>query len=119
MTRLASLSLPIIRFVDQFSGESVGMRVDLEFDGDKTAAGIYVHSKLSESIGTCINAFAQCLLSGETQPGVWLPEEKESMQNRRMFLNRASEGCQRLVLNRPAWQIESEPTRIGLGMYVY
>lgn len=119
MSKLASFSWPITRFVDQFVGESVAMRIDIEFNDEKTASGIYYHEKLSESLGACVAAFARCLLNKETSPGVWHPEEPGAMINRKSFLKDASEGCQRLILNRPPWQIESDPTRIGLGLYVY
>lgn len=119
MTQLASLTWPITRFVDSFVGESVAMRVDIEFDEGKAASGIYYHERLSQSLGSCVGAFARCILDGNTEPGVWYPEQKEAIKNRKIFLNHASEGCRRLILNRPAWQIESEPKRIGLGMYFY
>ena len=118
MTKLASFSWPITRFVDRFVGEAVAMRVDIDFNEGKSASGIYVHSALPQSIGTCVSAFAQCLLNDESQPGVWYPEEKEAMVNRKRFLEDAAEGCQRLVLNRPGWQLESDPQRVALGIYV-
>eukprot|EP00210_Caulerpa_lentillifera_P004710 g4494.t1 len=119
MHQLASFSWPITKFVDQFVGEAVGMRVDVIFNNGKTASGIFHHGKLSQCLGVCVGAFARCMLDGDTQPGVWYPEEKQALKNRRKFLTFASKGCQRLILNRPSWQIESDPTRIGLGMYVY
>lgn len=56
-----------------------GMRIELEFEGGKNAAGIYVHKKLPEAMGNSVAAFAHAVLSGHTKPGVWYPEEKEAL----------------------------------------
>lgn len=56
-----------------------GMRVEVDFEGGKNAAGIYVHKKLPEAMGNSVAAFAHAVLSGGTQPGVWYPEEKEAL----------------------------------------
>jgi hypothetical protein len=55
------------------------MRVEVDFEGGKNAAGIYVHKKLPEAMGNSVAAFAHAMLSGGTQPGVWYPEEKEAL----------------------------------------
>lgn len=55
------------------------MRVEVDFEGGKNAAGIYVHKKLPEAMGNSVAAFAHAVLSGHTQPGVWYPEEKEAL----------------------------------------
>lgn len=61
----------------QVVGESVAMRVEVDFEGDKNAAGLFVHPKLSEAMGYSVAAFAQSILTDGTAPGVWYPEEKE------------------------------------------
>ena len=48
---LAKLSDPWVRLVDPFIGEAVGMRVDVDLEDGTTAAGVYVHKKLSDSVG--------------------------------------------------------------------
>ncbi len=40
-----------MRLVDPFIGEAVGMRVDVDLEDGTTAAGVYVHKKLSDSVG--------------------------------------------------------------------
>lgn len=55
------------------------MRIEVDFQGGKNAAGIYVHKKLPEAMGNSVAAFAHAVLSGHTQPGVWYPEEKEAL----------------------------------------
>jgi len=55
------------------------MRVEVDFEGGKNAAGIYVHKKLPEAMGNSVAAFAHAVLSGHTQAGVWYPEEKEAL----------------------------------------
>lgn len=55
---------------------------------------------------------------GESTPGVWFPEEKQAILKRKRFLKYASEGCRQLVVNRPTWEIDSDPVQIGLGFYL-
>lgn len=55
------------------------MRVEIDFEGGKNAAGIYVHKKLPEAMGNSVAAFAHAVLSGHTAPGVWYPEEREAL----------------------------------------
>lgn len=56
-----------------------GMRVEVDFEGGKNASGIYVHKKLPEAMGNSVAAFAHAVLSGQSEPGVWYPEEKEAL----------------------------------------
>ncbi|GMH35711.1 hypothetical protein BSKO_03579 [Bryopsis sp. KO-2023] len=116
---MAKFSAPFIEAADKRVGEGVGMRVDLEFDQGKSSSGVFVHPKMSESIGFCVGAFARCMLAGGTQPGVWFPEEKQAVSHRRSVFKMASEGCIRLVLNKSSWAIESPPTQLGMGFYIY
>jgi hypothetical protein len=48
---LAALADPWVRLVDPFAGEAVGMRVDVDLEDGTTAAGIFVHKLLSDSVG--------------------------------------------------------------------
>lgn len=66
----------------------------------------------------CTAAFAMAMLAGETQPGVWFPEEREALQNRYKLLQESAEGCVRFELNRPPWALESAPRRLGFGIYI-
>ena len=42
--------------------------------------------KLSDSVGYSVAGFAQAMLRGQTAPGVWYPEEKDALADRRQFL---------------------------------
>ena len=55
------------------------MRVELELEGGKAAAGIYVHQRLPEAMGNSVAGFVHAVLSGGTAPGVWYPEEREAL----------------------------------------
>lgn len=48
---LAKMADPWVRLVDPFIGEAVGMRVDVDLENGTTAAGLFVHKLLSESVG--------------------------------------------------------------------
>lgn len=67
---------------------------------------------LNEAPGCC-----RAMLEGETQPGVWFPEERGALQRRTRFFDRAKKGCQRFILNKPTWQLESDPKQLGFGIY--
>jgi hypothetical protein len=56
------------------------MRVEVDFEGGKNAAGIFLHRRLPEAMGNSVAAFATAILKGDTQPGVWFPEEKEALK---------------------------------------
>lgn len=58
----------------------------------------------------------RAMLEGETQPGVWFPEERGAVQKREQFFERAKRGCQRWALNKPAWSLESNPKQLGEHM---
>lgn len=58
------------------------MRIEIDFEGGKNSAGLFVHKLLSESMGYSTAAFAQSVLLGQTQPGVWYPEEREALKVR-------------------------------------
>ncbi|PRW58282.1 saccharopine dehydrogenase [Chlorella sorokiniana] len=115
---VARLLDPLVRAVDGAVGEKVAMLVEVEYEDDKVAAGLYVHKYLSTAVGTCTAAFARCMLAGHTQPGVWFPEERGALRDRRALLAMASEGSSRLELNRTPWQIASEPLQLGFGIYL-
>ena len=62
-------------------------------------------------------AFAREVLAGQTAPGVWYPEEREAVQDRRLLLDLAAKGCERFELNRPPWALSGDPKQIGMGFY--
>ena len=55
------------------------MRVELELEGGKASAGIYVHQRLPEAMGNSVAGFVAAVLGGGTAPGVWYPEEREAL----------------------------------------
>ena len=114
---MAKLADPLVRAVDTMVGEKVAMLVEVELSDDKIAAGLFIHKKLSDSVGISTAAFARSMLAGGTAPGVWYPEERGALEDRRALLQMASEGCSRFMLNKPPWAIESDPVQIGLGFY--
>jgi len=109
---------PLVKAVDGSVGEKVAMLVEVELDNGQTPAGLYVHKQLSVSVGVATAAFARCMLAGQTQPGVWWPEERGALESRRALLTAASDGAAKFVLNKPAWAFESDPIKIGLGFYL-
>ena len=113
---LAELLDPLVRAVDGLVGEKVAMLVEVEY-GEKVAAGLFVHDKLSESVGTCTAAFATCMLAGDTQPGVWYPEQPEAIPNRELLLKLASHGAKQVLLNKSPFQLQNDPVQLGFGIY--
>lgn len=77
-----------------------------------------MHPRLSEAVGVCTAAFARCMLAGQTRPGVWFPEERGALRDRRALLGAASQGAARFLVNRPPWSLETEPVQLGLGFYL-
>jgi hypothetical protein len=55
--------------------------------------------------------------AGGTQPGVWFPEERGALRDRRALLQMSSEGTARFVLNKPPWAFETAPVQIAMGFY--
>lgn len=115
---LAKLLDPIIRAIDGLVGEKVAMLVEVEFANKKIAAGLFVHDKLSESVGTSTAAFAACMLAGHTKPGVWFPEQQEAIPNRKLLLHLASHGTKQLLLNKSPFQLAIDPVQLGFGIYI-
>ncbi len=68
-------------------------------------------------MGTATAAFARCMLAGQTSPGVWFPEERGALSDRRALLSMSAEGTFRFVLNKPTWALESDPVQLGMGFY--
>lgn len=60
---------PIVRATDAIAGEAVGMLIELQFDNSKEAVGIFVHKRLSETVGSSTAAFAEAILDKCTEPG--------------------------------------------------
>nr|ADN33924.1 hypothetical protein [Cucumis melo subsp. melo] len=94
--------------------------VDLECSNGRNTVGIFSHRRLSQSVGYSTAAFALAVLEGNTQPGVWFPEEPEgiAIEAREVLLSRAAQGTINFVMNKPPWMVETEPKELGLGIYV-
>lgn len=43
--------MPWVKIVDPFAGEKVGMLVEVDLADGTTAAGLYTHKYLNESVG--------------------------------------------------------------------
>ncbi|KAF8664669.1 hypothetical protein HU200_054379 [Digitaria exilis] len=67
---------PLVRAIDGIAGERVSIRVDLECSNGRNTIGLFTHRKQSVSVGFATAAFALAVLEGNTQPGVWFPEEE-------------------------------------------
>ena len=63
-------------------------------------------------------AFAVAMLRGETDPGVWYPEEGGALKDRAALLEAAAKGCDNYQMNKAAWMLESKPINLGFGMYL-
>lgn len=63
-------------------------------------------------------AFASAVLRGETEPGVWYPEEDGALKDRPRLLEAAAKGCTNYEINKAAWMLESKPINLGMGMYL-
>jgi len=111
---------PLVRAIDVIAGERVSMRVDLDCSNGRNTVGLFTHKKLSVSVGFATAAFALAVLEGNTQPGVWFPEEPEgiAVEARKLLLERASQGTSNFVMNKPSWMVETDPKEVGLGIYV-
>ncbi|CAL4896978.1 unnamed protein product [Urochloa decumbens] len=111
---------PLVRAIDGIAGERVSMRVDLDCSNGRNTIGLFTHKKLSVSVGFATAAFALAVLEGNTQPGVWFPEEPEgiAIEARKLLLERASQGATNFVMNKPSWMVETDPKEVGLGIYV-
>ncbi|XP_078152160.1 uncharacterized protein LOC144547399 [Carex rostrata] len=73
--RFVQLIDPLIRVVDNISGQSLSMRVDLDCKNGKSTMGLFTHKRLSVCAGYATAAFVLAVLEGSTQPGVWFSEE--------------------------------------------
>nr|CAB3490870.1 unnamed protein product [Digitaria exilis] len=100
---------PLVRAIDGIAGERVSIRVDLECSNGRNTIGLFTHRKQSVSVGFATAAFALAVLEGNTQPGVWFPEEPEgiAMEARKLLLERASEGTSNFVMNK--WFLFRQP----------
>merc|ERR1712216_295692 len=109
---------PLVRAVDALVGERTAMRVDVKLKNGKLAGGISNHPRLRDAVGNSTAAFASAMLRGETDPGVWYPEEPEAVADRAALLAAASRGCDNFVINQAAWMLESKPINFGFGLYL-
>nr|CAB3459314.1 unnamed protein product [Digitaria exilis] len=84
VSKLVEVIDPIVRTIDGIAGECVSMRVDLE------------------SVGYAAAAFVLAILEGNTQPGVWFPEEPEGLATkaRKLLLKRATQGATNFMMNK-------------------
>ncbi|MFS7914854.1 hypothetical protein Hanom_Chr02g00158441 [Helianthus anomalus] len=57
---------------------------------------------VSRSVGYSVAAFALAVLEGNTQPGVWFPEQPEgiAVEARELLLERASQGTINFVMHK-------------------
>ncbi|KAK6119739.1 hypothetical protein DH2020_046517 [Rehmannia glutinosa] len=113
---------PLVRAVDEFTGEKVSMRVDLDCSDGRSRIGVFSHKKLSKSVGISTAAFVLAILEGSTQPGVWFPEEVPqgiAIEARETLLSRAAQGTFNFVMNKAPWMVETNPKEIGFGIYDY
>ncbi|GAB2277048.1 hypothetical protein Dimus_011757 [Dionaea muscipula] len=118
--QLVELFDPLVRAVDVIAGERVSMRVDLECSNGRHTLGLFSHRSLSVAVGTATAAFVLAVLEGNTQPGVWFPEETQgiAVEARKTLLTRATEAAINFVMDRPPWMVETDPKEIVLGIYV-
>ncbi|KAF5184739.1 Saccharopine dehydrogenase [Thalictrum thalictroides] len=118
--KLVDLFDPVVRAIDGIAGERVSMRVDLDCSNDRSTVGIFSHKRLSVSVGTSTAAFALAVLEGSTQPGVWFPEEPEgvAVDDRKLLLQRASQGTINFVMNKAPWMVETEPKELVFGIFM-
>ncbi|XP_077252955.1 saccharopine dehydrogenase isoform X2 [Tasmannia lanceolata] len=118
--KLVQMFDPVVRAFDGIAGERVSMRVDLECSNGRSTVSIFSHKRLSVSVGVATAAFAQAILEGSTQPGVWFPEEPEgiAIEAREVLLERAAQGTINFVMNKAPWMVETGPKEVGLGIYV-
>lgn len=116
---LVALATPFVKLADKFVGEAVAMKVCLEMDDGSAPTGVYVHKELSKAVGIATAAFAQNMLEGGTQPGVWFPEEEGAVaaESRGTLLERGSAGTKKFLMNKALWSLESTPMQIGFGFY--
>jgi hypothetical protein len=116
---------PLVRAADAVAGEAVGMRVDVQLESGQEAVGLFIHKFCSEVAGSATAAFAEAVLSGETAPGVWYPEEQGCLGSGRArlrLMHRAAQGyskpCYRFELNKASWQLDTDPKYLVMGMYL-
>ncbi|KAF8656721.1 hypothetical protein HU200_060512 [Digitaria exilis] len=102
VSKLVEVIDPIVRTIDGIAGECVSMRVDLEYSNGQNIFGLFTHRKLSKSVGYAATAFVMAILEGNTQPGVWFPEEPEGIETkaRKLLLKRATQGATNFMMNK-------------------
>ena len=115
---LATFTAPIVRAVDAVVGERTAMRIDVKLKGGALAGAIYNHPRLSEAVGDATAAFCAAMLRGETDPGVWYPEEAGAVKDRARLLEAVAVGCDNYEMNKAAWMLESKPINLGFGIYI-
>ena len=113
---------PLVRAVDGLVGELTAMRVDVDLPSGAAVSSLFVHKRLSVSVGHCVAAFARDVLehpAGAAAPaGVWYPEEACAVADAALLLQRAATGTADFQLNRGAWQLETRSKQLGFGLYL-
>ena len=99
-------------------GEQVAMLVEVEFNDDTIASGLFVHDRLSDSVGACNAAFAYSILAGGTAPGVWFPEHPQAVKDKEVLFKLAQRDTRQFLINKSTWELETEPIQLGLGFYL-
>ncbi|RLN00189.1 uncharacterized protein C2845_PM06G14880 [Panicum miliaceum] len=120
VSKLVEVIDPIVRTIDGIAGQCVSMRVDLEYSNGQNIHGLFTHRKLSISVGYAATAFVLAILEGNTQPGVWFPEEPEGIatEARKLLLERATQGATNFLMNKPSWVVETGWNEVHQGIYV-
>jgi short subunit dehydrogenase-like uncharacterized protein len=119
---LARALEPLVRAVDALVGELTAMRVDVELSDGKAVSSLFVHKRLSVSVGHCVAAFARDLLEHPAGPdapaGVYFPEAASGVADAELLLRRAATGTLDWQQNRAGWQLESRSRQLGFGLYL-
>ncbi|CAL4977380.1 unnamed protein product [Urochloa decumbens] len=91
------------------AGAGVAVRVELEYSNGQNILGLFTHRKLSISVGYAATAFVLAILEGNTQPGVWFPEEVRGIATkaRKLLLERTTQGATNFVMNKTSSMVET------------
>eukprot|EP01026_Neomeris_dumetosa_P002872 TRINITY_DN10783_c0_g1_i3.p3 TRINITY_DN10783_c0_g1~~TRINITY_DN10783_c0_g1_i3.p3 ORF type:complete len:137 (-),score=18.45 TRINITY_DN10783_c0_g1_i3:161-571(-) len=108
----------MVSAADFIVGEKVAMLVEIDYFNEKNTCGLFVHQKLSDSVGNCVAAFVVDMLEQQHKPGVHFPESVDAVMDVEKFFERAQTGCRRFILNKPKWFLDSEAAKVGMGIYI-
>eukprot|EP01023_Acetabularia_acetabulum_P027094 TRINITY_DN25646_c1_g1_i7.p1 TRINITY_DN25646_c1_g1~~TRINITY_DN25646_c1_g1_i7.p1 ORF type:complete len:422 (-),score=70.03 TRINITY_DN25646_c1_g1_i7:541-1806(-) len=116
--RFGKLVGGLVAATDVIVGEKVAMLVEIDYENGKNTCGLYVHDKLSSCVGNCVAAFAMDMLENKTEAGVHFPESDKAIADAHKFFERATLGCYRYILNKPKWFLDTDPQKMGMGLYI-